>query len=88
MNIWVTEENKLGSRHGYEAYSFEVPLDGLFTFHLWAAYERDPGYMDIRVNNTVVFQGMCQEDQRPYWRCGSVELARGFHRIEIKAGER
>jgi uncharacterized protein (DUF608 family) len=87
MNIWVTEENRLESRHGYEAYSFEVPLDGLFTFYLWAACERDPGPMEIRVNDTTVFQGVCRKDQRPYWRCGSVALPRGFHRIAIKAGE-
>lgn len=87
MNIWVTEENKLESCHESEAYSFEVPLDGLFTFHLWAICEDNPGFIDIRVNDTVIFQGTGQADQRPYWRCGSVALPRGFHRIAIKAGE-
>jgi uncharacterized protein (DUF608 family) len=87
MNIWITEENKLEGRHGYEAYSFEVPLDGLFTFHLWVVCEEAPGPMEIRVNDTVVFQGVGKVDQRPYWRCGSVTLPRGFHSIAIKAEE-
>ncbi|MCK5118172.1 MAG: hypothetical protein KAQ78_01240, partial [Candidatus Latescibacteria bacterium] len=87
MNIWITEENKLKSGKDYEEFSFEVPLDGLFAFHLWAVCEEAPGPMEIRVNDTVVFQGAGQADQRPYWRCGSVALPRGFHSMAIKAEE-
>ncbi|MFH1008840.1 MAG: GH116 family glycosyl-hydrolase [Candidatus Latescibacterota bacterium] len=86
MNIWITEEDKLESRHGYEAYAFEVPLDGFFVFHIWAVWKHDPGSVEICVNDTVIFKGTGQVDQMPYWRCGSVALARGFHRMAIKTG--
>ena len=85
MNIWVTPPENSEGHDRFEYCSFEVPLDGLFKFHVWIVSKDALGTVRLRVNDTTVFEGICTEERPQYWRCGSVQLPKGLHAISVVA---
>ncbi len=87
MVIVVSPKNSIGQEHGFDEYSFEVPLDGQFDLGVWLVSGQPQGAVQVRINDADIFTQTptrAAEGSR-YWACGSVVLARGLHKLSVKS---